>query len=164
MPALQALLAKPCDSQNAKCKMQNAKTAVVIDTNTVLDLWGFSDPKLATVREALEAGETWFWIATPWMRDELRDVLTRSHLQRAFALRGSSWQAVAHAFDAHVCTVAAPDPLPMAQRVHCTDPNDQPFLNLALAHGAQLWSKDRAVLKCRKRLALRGVQCLQLPT
>ena len=142
--------------------MENAKAAVVIDTNTVLDLWGFADPKLAAVRRALEAGDAWRWLATPWMRAELHDVLTRAHLQQAFALRSSSWQAVAQAFDAHACVVAPPNPLPMAQRVHCTDANDQPFLNLALANGAQLWSKDKAVLKCRKRLAARGVQCLQL--
>jgi predicted nucleic acid-binding protein len=37
----------------------------------------------------------------------------------------------------------------------CKDPDDQVFIDLAVAHGALLLSKDQAVLTMRKRLALR---------
>jgi predicted nucleic acid-binding protein len=39
----------------------------------------------------------------------------------------------------------------------CSDPDDQVFIDLAVAQGARLLSKDRAVLSMRKRLATRGV-------
>ena len=39
----------------------------------------------------------------------------------------------------------------------CSDPDDQVFIDLSVAHGAQLVSKDKAVLSMKKRLALRGV-------
>jgi predicted nucleic acid-binding protein len=39
----------------------------------------------------------------------------------------------------------------------CSDPDDQVFIDLAVAHRALLLSKDRAVLSMKKRLALRGV-------
>jgi predicted nucleic acid-binding protein len=38
-------------------------------------------------------------------------------------------------------------------RFTCTDPDDQHFLDLASQHKALLVSKDRAVLKQRKRVA-----------
>ena len=34
----------------------------------------------------------------------------------------------------------------------CKDPDDQKFIDLAVAHGATLLSKDRAVLALKKRL------------
>jgi predicted nucleic acid-binding protein len=45
----------------------------------------------------------------------------------------------------------------------CKDPDDQKFIDLAVAHQASLLSKDKAVLVMRKRLLKLGVS-LQLPT
>ncbi|MEG3001794.1 MAG: PIN domain-containing protein, partial [Comamonas sp.] len=53
------------------------------------------------------------------------------------------------AFDAAVEYVA---PAPRIRFI-CTDPDDQHFLDLASQHQALLVSKDRAVLKQRKRVA-----------
>ena len=39
----------------------------------------------------------------------------------------------------------------------CTDADDQCFIDLAVAHGALLLSKDDQVLRLRKRLARQGV-------
>jgi predicted nucleic acid-binding protein len=52
------------------------------------------------------------------------------------------------AFDRHSerVDVAAKAP------VTCKDPDDQKFIDLAVAHGATLLSKDRAVLALKKRL------------
>ena len=41
--------------------------------------------------------------------------------------------------------------------VRCGDPDDQPFIDLALLHRALLLSKDKAVLRLRRRLADRDV-------
>ena len=50
---------------------------------------------------------------------------------------------------------AAVEYVPEAQKIRftCTDPDDQHFLDLASAHKALLVSKDKAVLKLRKRVA-----------
>ena len=57
-------------------------------------------------------------------------------------------------FDARVRqTDAEPPRAPCA----CSDPDDQVFIDLAVAHRARLVSKDRAVLAMRKRLAALGV-------
>jgi predicted nucleic acid-binding protein len=133
---------------------------LVIDTNIVLDLWGFGDPRVHSLALLLcddARSDAPQWIATPEMRAELHTVLARAHLQTAFAQRGRSHAQVAQAFDVCAKMVQAPNPLSMAMRVHCTDADDQKFINLALAHGAVLLSKDKAVLKCKKRLAQRGV-------
>ena len=39
----------------------------------------------------------------------------------------------------------------------CKDPDDQCFIDLAVAHQALLLSKDKQVLKQRKRLAKQGI-------
>jgi predicted nucleic acid-binding protein len=41
--------------------------------------------------------------------------------------------------------------------VRCRDPDDQIFIDLAVAHRAELLSKDALVLRLRKRLAALGV-------
>ncbi|MNW09614.1 hypothetical protein D3C71_2066490 [compost metagenome] len=53
------------------------------------------------------------------------------------------------AFDAAVQYVAEAPKI----RFTCTDPDDQHFLDLASQHQALLVSKDKAVLKQRKRVA-----------
>jgi predicted nucleic acid-binding protein len=42
--------------------------------------------------------------------------------------------------------------------VTCRDPDDQKFIDLAVAHQAMLLSKDNAVLCMRKRLAVLDVR------
>ena len=42
---------------------------------------------------------------------------------------------------------------PPACPVRCSDPDDQGFIDLAVAHRAMLLSKDKAVLRLRRRLA-----------
>ena len=56
-------------------------------------------------------------------------------------------------FDAHSHTV---DVAPRAP-LRCKDPDDQRFIDLALAHQAGLLSKDHAVLSMAKRLRVLGV-------
>jgi predicted nucleic acid-binding protein len=58
-------------------------------------------------------------------------------------------------FDRFVQVVADPPPVALARPLHCTDPDDQKFIDLALSvPGSWLVSRDRAVLKLRRRAAL----------
>ena len=52
-------------------------------------------------------------------------------------------------FDRHTTIVDVPPKAP----VTCADPDDQIFIDLAVAHQAILISKDKAVLTMKKRLA-----------
>ncbi len=44
--------------------------------------------------------------------------------------------------------------------MRCRDPDDQPFIDLAVQHGAQLISRDLAVLKLARRARTRGAEIL----
>lgn len=126
---------------------------VVIDTNIALDLLVFDDRGHDALAAALAAGEL-EWIATPAMRDELARVLGYPLIARRLEARGLQADAVLATFDARSRGI---DSLPPRAPCVCSDPDDQMFIDLAVAHGARLLSKDRAVLSMRKRLAARGV-------
>ena len=137
-----------------------ANLAVVIDTNIVLDMFIFSDPRCAALRAALDA-EHLQWIATHIMRDELERVLDYSHLQRRIDFHKTSKLQVLAAFDAR----AKLHPIAPRCVYICKDEDDQKFIDFSAAHGALLLSKDKAVLCMRKRMALLGVTIAQtLPT
>jgi predicted nucleic acid-binding protein len=50
--------------------------------------------------------------------------------------------------------------VPGKASVTCGDPDDQKFIDLAVAHRCTLVSKDHEVLRMRKRLALLDVRAL----
>lgn len=125
---------------------------VVLDTNVVLDLLLFADPATAPLRQALDTGAA-HWIATPVMREELARVLTYAHLQPRLQAPGRGAAQLLACFD----RLSAPVPVAPHAPLRCKDADDQKFIDLALAQGAALLSKDRAVLKLRKRLQLHGV-------
>jgi len=49
-------------------------------------------------------------------------------------------------------------PIALKASVTCKDPDDQKFIDLAVAHQALLLSKDKAVLCMKKRLLALGVK------
>jgi predicted nucleic acid-binding protein len=126
---------------------------IVIDTNIVLDLLVFDDPLWVPLRAALAAGEL-RWLATAAMRDELLRVLGYPLIARRLQKDARQADAVMAAFDAQVHAVAD---VPPRARFVCKDPDDQIFIDLAVAQTARLLSKDQAVLSMRKRLATLGV-------
>jgi putative PIN family toxin of toxin-antitoxin system len=126
---------------------------VVIDTNIALDLFVFDNPDCVPLAAALAAGAL-RWIATAPMRTELARVLGYPLIARRLVQRQMEAASVLAAFDARVHLVA--DTPPRAPCV-CKDPDDQIFIDLAVAQRALLISKDQAVLTLRKRLALQGV-------
>ena len=124
----------------------------VLDTNIVLDLWIFDDPRTQGLRQALSHGRL-RWIATASMREELRRVLNYPHLVARMATSGRSAPAVLEAFDAHATLLEDAPKAPCT----CKDADDQKFIDLAVAHRALLLSKDAQVLCMRRRLERLGV-------
>ena len=126
---------------------------VILDTNIVLDTFVFNDPAAKPLRQALDTG-TLQWIATTPMRDELERVLAYPKIAKRLAFYEMQAADVLAQFDTRVHTV---DVAPKAPII-CKDPDDQKFIDLAVAHKALVLSKDNAVLSMRKRLLALGAQ------
>lgn len=126
--------------------------ALVLDTNVVLDLLVFADEAAQPVMRGLEQGRL-RWLATAAMREELARVLGYPKIARRMAFHEREPLAVLRAFDARAQQVQVPLRAPVA----CKDPDDQKFIDLAVAHGGLLLSKDAQVLRLRKRLAALSV-------
>ena len=121
---------------------------MILDTNVVLDMLIFDDPDIPAIRDLVARGEV-RWIADQAQRIELGRVLSYSKVAPRVAFYEKTAAGVLAAFDAAVqCVPTAPK-----VRFTCTDPDDQHFLDLAAQHRALLISKDKAVLKQRRRLA-----------
>jgi len=119
----------------------------VIDTNVVLDLLHFDDAVARPLRLALEAGRVRCVASAPTL-DELQRVLAYPEFDLD-AVRQAVLFARYRALSEAAQTVEGCAGLP-----RCSDPDDQKFIELAAAVGAQgLVSKDRAVLKLRRRCA-----------
>jgi putative PIN family toxin of toxin-antitoxin system len=145
-------------------------TSVVIDTNVILDMFLYTDPRVSALVAALNSGELQ-WLATRVMREELARVLQYEHLQKRLmgktSTEGASideGSATARALlildkmdqQAHLVEVA-----PRASYV-CKDVDDQKFIDLAQAHRSMLISKDKAVLSMKNRMARVGVQVMSV--
>ena len=122
---------------------------LVIDTNIVLDLFVFRDEGARELHEAIAARQV-EWLTTAAMRAELACVLAREKLTARLAAAGLTAEAVLESFDRHACLVDAAG----ASAARCRDPDDQKFIDLAMAHDATLLSKDAKVLALRRKLAV----------
>lgn len=130
--------------------------AIVLDTNVVLDWLVFRSTDSEELREWLTQGKV-RWLASPAMRDELFHVLARGTLAAWFP----NTAAIRTAWDRHCLPVDPLAPAGAASRLRCSDPDDQKFIDLAVAHGARwLLSKDRAVLKLAGKARVFGVEIL----
>jgi putative PIN family toxin of toxin-antitoxin system len=125
---------------------------VVLDTNIVLDLFVFADARARALNEHLERGGA-NWLATAALRDELERVLAYAHIESRLDFYRLQAADVLTRFDRHARIVEVPAKAP----VTCKDPDDQKFIDLAVAHRSMLLSKDAAVLAMTKRLALLDV-------
>ena len=141
---------------------------VVLDTNAWLDWLVFDDPNARTLVSCVLDGQL-VPVQCPPMREELADVLSRPQLQvhadRVRSRRGLpaapiDVAAALERFDAH--TLQAPCAPPCG--LVCADPDDQPFIDLAVAaHARWLLTKDRALLAlARAARGRHGVHVLTL--
>lgn len=126
---------------------------IVLDTNIVLDAFLFNDPAAQPLQRAL-ASRKILWLATPPMRDELARVLAYPKIVARLTRNRIAAADVLLQFDdqAQLVDVAA------KAGVTCRDPDDQKFIDLAVAHKTVLLSKDRAILCMTKRLLALDVQ------
>jgi uncharacterized protein len=123
---------------------------VVIDTNAALDWLLFADPASRALGEAVASGRL-AWVGTAAMRDELARVLAGG----LAVARGREPAPVLAAWQHH----CALQPAAAAAPWRCTDPDDQPFLDLAVAVGARwLISRDKALLKMARRVRPLGLE------
>lgn len=134
----------------------HALQGVVLDTNAVLDWLVFRDPGMRIWAQAIEQARLQ-WLACASMRDELQRTLANAQLAR--------WQPypaqVLATFDrwSWACGLPAGTLLP---GLRCTDPDDQVFLDLALAEGAcWLVTHDRALLRMAGAARRRGLLVLR---
>lgn len=135
---------------------------LVLDTNVVLDWLVFADASVAGLQPAL-AARTIELVTHPPAIDELRRVLTYPRLD----LEPSRQQSTMEHYLSHARLGALPagcdlDNLGLpATFPRCRDCDDQHFLALAYHERADaLVSKDRAVLKLRRRARKFGVTIL----
>ncbi len=128
---------------------------MVLDTNIVLDLFLFQDPRFRPLRSLLGSGAC-AWVATPHMKNELDRVLTYPHIQAKMEAYRIAASEILQNFDRAARIWLSPSP---KAAYTCKDSDDQPFIDLACALAAanpgqkvHLVSKDKAVLSMRKRL------------
>jgi putative PIN family toxin of toxin-antitoxin system len=138
--------------------LDNVRPRVVLDTNVCLDLFVFGDPRVATLRAALESGDV-VAVTDTECREEWLRVLEYSQLRLDEAARA----AAITAFDAQVRllpkSVVLDGVLP-----RCADPDDQKFLQLAHACGARwLLSRDDALLVLARRTRRDGLFEILVP-
>jgi len=127
-------------------------SAAVLDTNVVLDWLVFRNARTNALAAAVEAG-TLRWLATMPMREELGHMLAHASLAR--------WEPDAGSALATLDRLASMRPPATASRLHCSDRDDQIFIDLALAERADwLITHDRRLLKLARRARLLGVQVL----
>ncbi len=135
---------------------ESADTALlplwVLDTNIVLDVFLFADPAAQPLRDALAQARI-RWIRTAPMREELARVLGYPHIAKRMNFYQRSAEDLLRDYDTHSHQVEVAPRAPL----RCKDPDDQCFIDLAVAHQAGLLSKDHAVLCMAKRLRGLGV-------
>jgi putative PIN family toxin of toxin-antitoxin system len=133
-----------------------ALPGVVLDTNAVLDWLVFANDNMLALSRAIQAGQV-RWMSSSRMREELVRTIGYATLSRwnPDSVRTLTffdrWASVHD--DPLRCTHGA---------LVCSDPDDQVFIDLAVAAQARwLVTHDRALLKLKRAAKLRGVTVLQ---
>ena len=122
---------------------------LVLDTNTVLALWMFVDPALASLRTQIDSADIMLCSRADAL-NELRHVLA----YRQFALDNAA-QATLYSRYAERCTLvtATTDPVALPR---CRDGDDQKFLEIARDGGVNLLiTRDRALLRLNRHRLVR---------
>lgn len=124
-----------------------SKPLLVLDTNVVLDLLLFEDAIAYPILAALQHGQI-RCVANEATLEELRRVLAYPEFKLESVRQATlftQYQRLVRVLDTQPVSVELPI---------CSDPDDQKFLELAASsHADLLVSKDRALLKLRRRCA-----------
>lgn len=130
---------------------------VVLDTNAVLDWLVFGNPSMQPIAALIE-DESCRWVGTLATLSELAVVCGRPAMGRWADVLPHAL-AKAHA---HCQLVEAPDVL-RSHRLHCTDPDDQKFIDLAIGRSTVrfLVTRDKALLKLARKAGARNLRVLR---
>ena len=124
---------------------------LVLDTNTVLALWMFCDPRLAPLRAFIEDGRCSLHGRTDAL-GELRLVLAYPQ----FGVEPDTQAALHDAYRARLNLLADAPPADAAPLPACRDSDDQKFLEIARDAGAShLVTRDKALLKLARHRLVR---------
>ena len=124
---------------------------LVLDTNVCLDLFVFRDARWPALLAGLQNGSLRA-VTGSACRDEWLAVLHYTHLP----ITGESRPEMIAAFD-QIITCANPELSPHIKLPICADPDDQKFMELARdCRATHLITKDKALLKCGKKVAAAG--------
>jgi putative PIN family toxin of toxin-antitoxin system len=116
---------------------------LVLDTNVVMDLFHFAAPPLAPLMRAMTSGAVVCLASNATLAE-----LERVTGYKQFKLDTFGKQRVFDSYRAHVHLITASIAPEMPLLPKCRDPDDQMFLELALAsHADILISRDNLVLK-----------------
>jgi putative PIN family toxin of toxin-antitoxin system len=119
---------------------------VVLDTNVVLDLFLFKDSRVAALAGAIKTGRVSI-VTGPDCVEEFRRVLRYP----AFALAEPDQASMVAGY---LAVAMLESPVEVSKEkfpLRCSDPDDQKFLELAWRAGADLVTRDKALLVLRRK-------------
>lgn len=128
---------------------------LVLDTNIVLDLLVFQDPRSQWIRDGIDQ-DRFELIYSSEMLLELTDVIARPE----FAQNSNDQSTLLSSWT----QIAIHKPTPPRCSFRCDDPDDQVFIDLAYHYRpSHLLSKDRKVLQMQRALGEHGVWVQSYP-
>lgn len=139
--------------QGAPPVVHGAPRRVVLDTNVLVALYVFGDPRFAPMRERLVRGK-WLALTDAACLAEFRRVLAYPQ----FGLSDGHQEAGFADYAALALGIARPAAAAVAPLPRCADRDDQKFLELARDGGAEwLVTADKQLLRLARRDRLRGL-------
>jgi putative PIN family toxin of toxin-antitoxin system len=131
---------------------------LVLDTNVCLDLFVFHDPRWSILLTGLQNGSMKA-LTSRGCRDEWLAVLHYNHLP----ITNESRPGIIDAFDKLIICLDPQLPVNIKLPI-CSDPDDQQFMELARdCKASHLITKDKALLKCAKKVATLGMFQIMSP-
>ncbi|ENO88247.1 putative toxin-antitoxin system toxin component, PIN family [Thauera linaloolentis] len=125
---------------------------LVLDTNTILALWMFRDPRLSSLREWIEGGA-----CTLASREDALDELRHVLAYPQFKLDEAGRQALLDGYRARLDILPGASADTMRPLPACRDADDQKFLEIALdADASHLLTRDKLLLRAGRHRLLRG--------
>jgi len=135
---------------------------LVLDTNVVMALWHFADPKLEDLAGFIAGGR-----AVLLTRDDCLDELQRVLAYPQFALAPERQAQIKAAYAAQAQCMPPLDEAQLTEAAglpRCRDRDDQKFVTLAWAAGADvLVTRDKLVLALGRKAPLRGRLAILTP-